>query len=1118
MDNSPQSGRPTADTRLDPRQGSLTTDVLVTNLHCASCASYVRDVLAVFEPAVTGVEVNVISQRVQIIHYRILSTSVLLNALSDAAFDLYAASTVDEAGGKVEEFHIERDSAHRLEAEEGLWNVSRASGFRNHLADSSRSNRERKHVENCDACRIEKRMSGPPTKIKPERKFKPFRPCKSNRLSFRKVSSISPSDTGQKLARNFAPAPLLKTKSKEQSTNDLHEKRITISIKGMTCATCTNSVSEALKGLEFVRKVDVNLLTNTANVVFQGMPEWSSQLIAAVEDIGFEATLFDDGSSTQPGLPSDRPSSNTLSSRHRSEAIISIQGMTCAACTSKIQESLQALPYVEDVQVVLITNSAKITFTGSEHLEEILERIEELGYDCSVELSKSLSEQPDERKQEDVPQERSIMLKVQGMFCDHCPPRLVEALRSAYLSSVTVEQEPSLKVPIIKVRYAPSPPSVTIRTILDALNNVDDRFTASVFHPQSLEERSQAMQLSEKRKLQWRLVLSLIIAIPTFLIGIVWMNFVDPTDRVRRFFDARIGPGIVTRSQWALFTLATPVMFCAADVFHVRAIKEIRALWRKGSRVPFLRRFYRFGSMSLLISAGTFVAYFSSLAIIVVGTCTDEHSMMEQITYFDSVVFLTFFILIGRYLEAYSKARTGDAVAMLGKLRPQEANLVGYSSSGDSGLEQIEITEKDVVRNPETRKVAVDLLELRDVVVVFHGASPPADGIIVKGSTKFNESSLTGESRDITKNEGDHVFAGAVNTGGNPVQVVITNIGGSSMLDQIISVVREGQAKRAPVERVVDRITGYFVPVITALAILTFVIWFSLGQSGALSATYIENQQGGWAFWSLSFAIAVFVVACPCGIGLAAPTALFVGGGLAAKSGILVRGGGEAFQEASNIDAVVFDKTGTLTEGGQPQVTNHQILVGKSQIHVVWSVIRNLEESSSHPLARALLELSLKRSSTQAVTESIEEIPGRGLRGVFVFPTMPGVVADGKWEAAIGSEAFICDLLLPDSLDYFTTQSLSTWKTETKSVALLALRRLPDDEVSPVPQWSLGAIFAMTDLIRPSAAMTVSALQSRNIPVYMLTGDNPATASAVASSLSIPADHVFAGVLPTEKA
>ena len=534
--------------------------------------------------------------------------------------------------------------------------------------------------------------------------------------------------------------------------------------------------------------------------------------------------------------------------------------------------------------------------------------------------------------------------------------------------------------------------------------------------------------------------------------------------------------------------------------------------------------------MNLLVSAGTSIAYFASVAVLAINASTSSKSSGSNSSYFDSVVFLTLFILVGRYLESYSKAKTSNAVGLLGNLRPREAMLVtssqesiptGASSSDSSEEQRVSASLTNVER------IDVNLLEVGDVAIVPHGSSPPADGIIQDGSTSFNESSLTGEARAVAKCKGDSVFAGAINVG-EAVTIRVTDVTGSSMLDQIVAVVREGQTKRAPVERVVDTVTGYFVPVITALAIVTWVVWLALGELGSLSHSYLDDQQGGWAFWSLEFAIAVFVVACPCGIGLAAPTALFVGSGLAASHGILVRGGGEAFQEASNVDTVVFDKTGTLTEGGDLKVTDLEMFAGHEEARIAWAITKALEETSSHPMARAILALACTQISQETrVFNGLSEEPGRGMRGTFLSSGVSEDSDSEVYEAALGSEAFISSLNTdPLNSNYYATTTLARWKSESKSVAVLAMRRIlnPNDslETTVSPQksipWTVSAIFAISDPVRPSASPTITALQSKGIPVYMLTGDNQTTASAVASTLSIPQDHVFADVLPTEKA
>ena len=798
------------------------------------------------------------------------------------------------------------------------------------------------------------------------------------------------------------------------------------------------------------------------------------------------------------------------------KASLSIGGMTCASCTSAIDHGLSELSFVDNVNVSLMTNSAAVVFTGRDNIDKLVEIIEDLGYDCSVERSVPVNPTTPESTTESA-QQRSITLRVDGMFCKHCPPRILDALQATYGDSVTIKKPFSPAEPIIDIAYSPNSPVFTIRDLVTTIDSVNMAFKTKPYHPPTIEEKSQAMQRHEQRRLLARLFFSFIVAIPTFLIGAAWMSLVPAANSLRHFFDQPIWSGTVARRDWALLILATPVMFLAADVFHKRALKEVRALWRRGSRVPIMRRLYRFGSMNLLISAGTSVAYFSSIATLAINAASSPTTMKHSSTYFDSVVFLTLFILIGRWLEVYSKAKTGNAVAMLGKLKPQEAILVKspcrQSVSDRDDSPPVEKPSTNELPTQTTETIDIDLLEVDDVVLVRHGSSPPADGVLVARSTKFNESSLSGEAKPVTKQAGDKVYAGAINVG-DAVHVRVTELGGASMLDQIVAVVREGQTKRAPVERVVDVVTGYFVPVITALAIITWVTWLSLGESGALSRKYLgDSQQGGWAFWSLEFAIAVFVVACPCGIGLAAPTALCVGSGLAAKHGILVRGGGEAFQEASNVDAVVFDKTGTLTEGGNLKVTNHEILVSEDQARAAWTIAKALEETSSHPIARAIFELaSTQPMDTSIMKRSIVEEPGKGLRGFFESK-------DASYEAALGSEALICSLLRGPCPIYFITESLSRWKTQAKSVAVLALRRIFDiPNTNNTSTWTIAAIFATTDPIRESALPALSALRSRNIPIYMLTGDNLTTASAVASTLSIPQDQVFAGVLPTEKA
>ena len=1131
---------------LSPRHNDfVVTIILVNNVHCASCVTYISEVLHLLGEEIHDVQVSIVLHEVRVLHTSAIATLEICQVLIDAAFEVHLATTLDKFGRASLELSFAEKCNKWFAAADILrqpQHMPPRSASMSGMAASKRSKRKR-HIENCAACQAGKGY-------RPEKTFSeslsPTPLEKSSQQSSvsdrvgAKTTEAADGDDNQQIS---SETPRM-DKAHATNTHDVGLNRgepdpdatyysVSLAIAGMTCGSCTSAIKSALEGLDYVKSVNVSLITDSAEVEYFGQEERSRLIIDMIEDIGYEAEV----AACRRVDSGKRAVEIPASDESKQRAIFSIGGMTCVSCSNAITDGLRQFPYVETVTITLMTNSGEVVYFGKEHLEELVERIKDLGYDCTIERCNTVESPKDLEYQSTSnsnrqSNRRSIRLRVEGMFCDHCPPRIIGALKSTGPGQVTIGQYPTLSNPVISLEYMPKVPDFTIRSIISTINSIDESFTTFIYHQPTIEERSQAMQTRERIRLQNRLILSFIVAIPTFLIGVVWMSLLSKSNHIRIYFEKPVWSGTVTRTEWALFLLATPVMFLAADVFHVRAIKEIRALWRKASRVPILRRFYRFGSMNLLISAGTSVAYFASLALLIIGAMDKNgtRSASSGTTYFDSVVFLTFFILIGRYLEAYSKSKTGDAVALLGNLRPQDALLV-VSSGSESSFEKETVTQRS-----STKIVNADLLEIGDVVLCPKGASPPADGVILKGSTQFDESSLTGESRGILKGSGDLVFSGAVNVG-NPITIEITEVGGTSMLDQIVSVVREGRTKRAPVERVADILTGYFVPVITALAIVTFFIWFSLGQSGTLSQRYLDGQRGGWAFWSLEFAIAVFVVACPCGIGLAAPTALFVGGGLAAKHGVLVRGGGEAFQEASDLDAVVFDKTGTLTEGGDLKVTDHETLVPEEDTNIAWSMANALGEQSTHPIARAILNFTTLQPSVGVNADVITEESGLGLRGTFTVRSSSGS-GPVTYEAALGSESLMKSLGQSlQSQSYFISRRLSLWQSQSRSVALLALRRLPTKPItqkvrlSSTPTdaiennstkitttWNIAAIFATTDPIRPSALLTIQALHSRGLPVYMLTGDNLPTANAVASSLGIPIANVFAGVLPTQKA
>ncbi|KAK5525384.1 hypothetical protein LTR07_002536 [Exophiala xenobiotica] len=816
----------------------------------------------------------------------------------------------------------------------------------------------------------------------------------------------------------------------------------TFLVEGMTCSSCVGAITKALKEKEWVRSAHVSLITHSAEVVFQGDDSESriKELIAMIEAVGYGASLDQLQSHKE-----NKPATHNAPANPW-HAIYTLEGMTCSSCVGNITRAVQALDFVKKVEVSLLSHTASVTFAGKDNVDIIAQAIENAGYGAALESLSSVDPSPE---QDSV---RTVSIRIAGLYCEQCPKRIQNAIEE--LDWVTLETAPSSSNPVLTLSYVPDAPRNTIRTVLSALTDVDPSFQASVYHPPTLEERSRKMMAREQRHILYRVILSVTVAIPALII----------------------------------------------DLFHRRTIKELRALWRPGSKVPIARRFYRFGSMNMLISFGTSIAYFASIAELIIAATrkADTTKAGAPKSYFDSVVFLTMFLLFGRWIEAYMKAKAGDAVAALSNLKSTEALLVTTDSA--TGITTMTQT-------------ATDLIDAGDIVRIANGSSPPYDGIITEGESQFDESSLTGESMPVKKSIGDVVYSGTINKA-SPISIRVAGAAGKSMLDSIINVVREGQAKRAPVERIADLVTGYFVPIVVLIVIITWLTWLALGQAGVLPPDYRDTEVGGWPFWSLQFAIAVFVIACPCGLGLAAPTALFVGGGLAAKHGILVKGGGEAFQEASALDCIVFDKTGTLTEGGEPKVTNYETVVssdGPVNEEETLGLLKRLEEDSTHPLAKAAVRFAVSRLITNCKAEVVEEVAGKGMKGILLVDSQP----TRKIHALIGNESLMAENNVTVSVEH--QELLDSWKMEGKSVILIAATEMPNGEKLPQTH-VLCAIAATADPLRPESFKVVSALRKRGIEVWMLSGDNEKTARAVASKVGIETSNVIAGVLPDQKA
>lgn len=1007
----------------------------VSNLHCSSCETSVKEALAPVIPASWQVFVSVAEGKVTLVP----DEGKLDSRGIRKVLDRLLASGYD-----VEDMNVDE-----IVAKPGWFRQ-----FKSALFDGGK--KAQRHKKHCESCRDDE----------------------TDKKRHSQDSNDAPTIIG------------------ENSPATASEFKTTFAIGGMSCVSCSNQISETVKSqFPSLDSFAVDLMNKSAVVIINNKTT-ASKIQECIRGMGYMCDLVE-------MVP--------VKSTRAYKVTASVGGMTCAACVNQIVAAVQDLEGVDSVTVSLMSNSADIVISDKKWLPRVVEAIEDSGYDCDIHAV----EDTESKRVEELT--RTVNLAIEGMFCDHCPDNINNAL-SSYGQAMVVDDPVALDHPFVKFTYTPELPNVTIRHILRKVQDLSPQFTLSIVHPMTLEERSAKLQKHEQIRLFFRLALSVAVAIPTFILGIVGMSLLKKDHPFRVYFDESAWAGSASRVTWALLILATPIYFFAADVFHIKALKEIRNLWRPG--VSWKRRFLKFGSMDMLMSLGVNVSYWTSLALLILAAKSpnrEEHGKGDEemgyhTTFFDSVVFLTMFLLIGRCLEAYSKARAASAISLLSDLRPKEAILVFSEVSDDKKMisddEDGDDDEEESVHYSGDDKVPVDYLEIGDYIRVLPGMTPPTDCIVVQGNSTFDESALTGESRPVRHGQGDQIFAGTVNNGSGSLVAKVMALEGGSLLDQIVNVVREGQLHRAPIERVADRLTSVFVPIVTSLAIITWIIWLALGTTGSLPERYLDIDLGGWVVWSLQFAISVFVVACPCGIGLAAPTALFVGTGLAAKYGILARGGGEAFQEGARVDVVCFDKTGTLTEGGEPKITDEKVISYDS--NEIFGLAKLIEQQSGHPLAVAVVNhVTNMCIEPSGYSVTVEEVPGKGLKGSVSVPKASSLGQAGVTEFLFGNERLIEEHEAVISNE--DAALLHRWKTEGKSVMLMALR--PDGG-----DFALALIISAEDKIRPETPSVLKALQEQNIQTWMISGDNQITANAVAARIGIPADNVIGGVLPQEKA
>ncbi|GJF43304.1 heavy metal translocating P-type ATPase [Staphylococcus argenteus] len=664
---------------------------------------------------------------------------------------------------------------------------------------------------------------------------------------------------------------------------------------------------------------------------------------------------------------------------------LDITGMTCAACSNRIEKKLNKLDDV-NAQVNLTTEKATVEYNPDQHdVQEFINTIQHLGYGVAVE---------------------TVELDITGMTCAACSSRIEKVLNKMDgVQTATV----NLTTEQAKVDYYPE--ETDANQLITRIQKLG--YDAAVKDKNKDQASRKTKELQHKLI---KLIISAALSLPLLMLMFVHL------------FNMHI-PSLFM-NPWFQFILATPVQFIIGWQFYVGAYKNLR----NGG-----------ANMDVLVAVGTSAAYFYSIYEMLrwlSGVTTQPH------LYFETSAVLITLILFGKYLEARAKSQTTNALGELLSLQAKEARIF-----------------------KDGNEIMIPLNDVRvgDTLIVKPGEKIPVDGTIIKGMTSIDESMLTGESIPVEKNVEDTVIGSTMNKNGT-ITMTATKVGGDTALANIIKVVEEAQSSKAPIQRLADIISGYFVPIVVGIALLTFIVWFTLVTPGIFEPALVAS-------------ISVLVIACPCALGLATPTSIMVGTGRAAENGILFKGG-EFVERTHQIDTIVLDKTGTITNG-RPVVTDYH---GDDQ---TLQLLATAEKDSEHPLAEAIVNYAKDKHMQLTETTSFKAVPGHGIEATIE-----------DHHILVGNRKLMAenDISLPKHI----SDDLTNYEQDGKTAMLIAVNQ------------SLTGIIAVADTVKEHAKDAIKQLHDMGIEVAMLTGDNKNTAQAIAKQVGI--DTVIADILPEEKA
>ncbi len=712
---------------------------------------------------------------------------------------------------------------------------------------------------------------------------------------------------------------------------------------------------------------------------------------------------------------------------------LAVTGMTCASCVARVEKTLKRLPGVEDAAVNLATNKASIRFHPEQiRLRQLVDAVREIGYDAPLTTS-TFQVSGLEMTQDPQPLQRAVASL----------PGVASAQLNLASGELRVEHTGNLRSEIIRI--------VEQRGFQVAERGAPETDPAAHEHAHDYADA----ETSRLRTRFWvALAASAVVMFFSMLLQASLPRMAGATlsDPLMKWMSPlshallqALGgaplwtPGLL---RWLLLLLTLPVVGWAGRHFYVRAWKAFR---------------HHAADMNTLIAVGTAAAFLFSLISTLAPTLFTHHGLAADV-YYEAVDWIIALILLGNWMESRARRQTAGAIRSLIKLQSRTAHLL---------------------RDGQESEVPVDALQPGDLVRIRPGERIPADGLVREGASSVDESMLTGESMPVEKQPGAELIGGTVNGNGGLV-AELRRVGEQTTLAQIVRLVEQAQGSKAPVQRLADRVAGVFVPVVISLAIATFAIWFDFGPSPHL-------------LWAFLTGVTVLVIACPCAMGLAVPTAVMVGTGQGARQGVLIRGG-EALEKLQAVRTIVLDKTGTIT-AGRPEVTDLLPTQASSEPELL-ATAASLEAHSEHPLGQAIVRAAQSRGLPLAEIDGFTAIPGKGIHGQ----------SRGTAETLlVGSDAYIASAF-PEASNARTAAAttLAQWASQGKTI------------VGAARGTRLLGWLAVADPIKPGSADAIRSLRHLGLRLVMLTGDAPATAQAIASQLGI--EEVRAGVLPAGKA